>query len=72
MVEIAHYDVRVQYGLLGSPCLITPLTPAAKDWIEENISPEGWQWLGKNLCVNPNTLELLINDLRDSGLLVDD
>ena len=30
----------------GSIIAIVPLTPAAIEWIDENVASEPWQWLG--------------------------
>lgn len=30
----------------GSIVGITPMTPAAREWLDENCQTEPWQWLG--------------------------
>jgi len=38
----------------GSVIAIVPLTPAAVQWINNNVASEPWQWLGGVLCVDPH------------------
>jgi hypothetical protein len=33
----------------GTVWVFNPLTPAAKDWFDENVESEPWQWLGTSL-----------------------
>ena len=35
----------------GSIVQICPMTDAAKDWLEANTQAEGWNWMGRVLCV---------------------
>ncbi len=35
----------------GSVIAIMPPTPAAVQWIDDNVVSEPWQWLGGALCV---------------------
>jgi len=30
----------------GSVVGLSPMTQAAREWIEENVAAESWQWLG--------------------------
>ena len=39
----------------GSIVGITPITPAARDWLDENVESEPWQWLGCTLNVGAAT-----------------
>ena len=42
----------VTYADQGSVVQITPVSPAAKEWIDDNVASEGWQWLGRSLCID--------------------
>jgi hypothetical protein len=51
----------------GSIFLFCPLTPAAKQWIAENVKPNA-QWFGQALVVEHHyALELAVG-MRDAGL----
>jgi hypothetical protein len=36
----------------GSVVTIAPVSEAARDWIDENVASEPWQWLGGALCID--------------------
>ena len=38
--------VDFEVGYHGSVTQIIPLTQEAKDWIDENVHTESWQWMG--------------------------
>ena len=42
-------DVQVDNS--GSIVGSTPITPAAREWIEEHCQTEPWQWMGETLNV---------------------
>lgn len=46
-------------------------TQAARDWFDQNVHTEGWQWMGRTLCVEPRYAEDLALGLADAGLLGD-
>lgn len=47
-------------------------TDAARDWIEENVSSEPWQWMGDTLVVDHHYIEDLELGMVDAGLTTDD
>jgi hypothetical protein len=54
----------------GSIVGITPMTPAAREWIDENVSAEPWQWLGATLNIDRRYAGCLIDGMIDAGLTV--
>ena len=36
----------------GTVFVFCPLTAAAKEWIDENVESEAWQWFGNSLVVD--------------------
>lgn len=54
----------------GSVCMAVPLTPAAKDWVEENLALESWQWLGGGFACEPRYAGDLAEGMANDGLIV--
>jgi hypothetical protein len=54
----------------GSIVGISPMTAAAREWIEENVSAEPWQWLGGTLNIDPRYAGCLIDAMIAAGLTV--
>lgn len=54
----------------GSIVLVTPMTKAAKKWIDANVSDES-QWFGKSLVVEPRYVENLVEGMQGEGLTVE-
>ena len=52
----------------GTIIQIIPETEAAKEWIDENVHSEPWQWLGPTLCVDHRMAGPLIEGMADAGL----
>jgi hypothetical protein len=48
----------------GSIITIAPVSEAARDWIDENVASEPWQWLGGALCVDHRYAGNLIEGRR--------
>jgi len=62
-------DVRIEKDGIF---LFHLLTPEAEQWVEENVSLEGWQWMGDAFCVDG--LEYAMNicwGMRQAGLEVE-
>ena len=55
----------------GSVVGITPMTPAAQEWIDENCQTEGWQWLGATLNVEPRYAGDIVAGMQADGLTVE-
>jgi hypothetical protein len=60
-------DVEVT-GLGESVLRFVPLTDAARDWFDENVHAEGWQWLGPALCVDHRLAADLLRGIDAAGL----
>ncbi len=66
---VENPDVSVSGG--GSLYMVQPISQEAKDWVEENVQLEGWQWMGPAFGVEwrirkrPDGLKVL-----DAGLVV--
>ena len=53
----------------GTVFLLCPLTPAAKQWIEDNVQPDA-QWFGQALVVEHRYVLGLLMGMRDAGLVL--
>lgn len=62
-------DVRVRSG--GSQFMVTPVSEAAKAWVEENVALEGWQWMGAAFAVDQHYIEGLVALMQEAGFDVD-
>lgn len=47
-----------------------PVTDAARRWVDENVNPEAWRWLGSRFCVDPRFAFDLVVDMQRDGLVV--
>jgi len=56
----------------GTIMVLTPQTQKAKDWFDENVEAEGWQWIGDGLGVDHRMAENLLQGILTSGLTVGD
>jgi hypothetical protein len=63
MTDVTYFDH-------GSIVRITPMTAAAREWINENISCEGWQWMGLSLCIDWRFGALVLAAIEDAGFEV--
>jgi hypothetical protein len=52
----------------GTVFVFCPLTPRAKQWIQENVSSEGWQWFGDALVIEHRYAWGLGQGMKDAGL----
>ena len=52
--------------------LIEPKTEQAKEWINDNVYSEPWQWLGQNLAVDHHFIDDLVQGMLESGLTDED
>lgn len=42
-------------------------TPAAKRWVDEAVSNEGWQWMGDTLWVDHRSAQFLVDVASGAG-----
>ena len=54
----------------GSIFLIRPLNEAARQWLQENVVAEPWQWVQDALCVEARFARDLIIEIEQAGLTV--
>lgn len=59
-------DIEVQNH--GSIVSLTPLTDAGRDWIDENVASEDWQWMGGSLNIEPRYAGELLYGAQEAGL----
>lgn len=53
----------------GSIFLVEPLTPAAEEWLEDNVAGETQHW-GSALVVEHRYINDLVAGMQQSGLVV--
>ena len=51
----------------GSIISIRPLNDAARQWLDENVVSELWQWVQGALCVEPRFARDLIIAIEEAG-----
>ncbi len=54
----------------GTIFLFNPLTARAKEWIEENVQTEAYQWFGSTLVVEHRYSWGLAQGMVDEGLVL--
>ena len=52
----------------GTVFVFSPLTARAKQWFDENVQSEPWQWLGDALVVEHRFAWGLGQGMKDAGL----
>lgn len=63
-------DITVQRD--SSLFIFTPHTPAAQEWLTDNVESEPWQWLGASLVVERRfAADLAQGLLLDAGMEVE-
>ena len=56
-------------NLHGSICILTPLSDAASEWLDENLDPDHQTW-GRGVVVEPRYLEDLVAGIAGDGLTI--
>lgn len=56
----------------GTVTGMRPLSEEAKQWMDDNVHSEGWQWLGKTLWVDHRYVDNLIDGMIAGGLSLTD
>jgi hypothetical protein len=53
----------------GTIATLDVLSNAAREWVNENVQTEHWQWLGKSCVrIDPMSAEVLRQALAEAGL----
>jgi hypothetical protein len=61
--------VDIQVENCGGMYVITPMTPAAREWVEENCDVADLQWMGASFAMDDKRLAIeLIQGALDAGL----
>jgi hypothetical protein len=50
--------------------LIRPLNGAARQWLDENVVSEPWQWVQAALCVETRFVRDLIIEIDEAGFTI--
>jgi hypothetical protein len=51
--------------------MVTPMSPAAREWVDENVPLESWQWLGAGFACEPRYVTTLIDGMQEDGLTIE-
>jgi hypothetical protein len=51
----------------GTIISIRPLNQAARQWLDENVVSEPWQWVEGALCVETRVARDLIIEIEEAG-----
>lgn len=54
----------------GSIVLVTPVTTKAREWVDENVSLESYQWFAGGFPCETRYIGDLVNGMIDAGLEV--
>lgn len=54
----------------GSIFLIRPLNASARQWLDENVVSEPWQWVQGALCVETRFARDLVREIAEAGFEV--
>ena len=63
-------NIDVQVENEGSIFMFHVLTDAAREWVNENVGLESWQWLGNAFTVEHRYAQDLAEGMQDDGLTV--
>lgn len=59
-------DFHITYH--GSVATLDILSEGVREWIEENVAYEPWQWLGRrSLAIEPRMIETIHTALAEAG-----
>jgi hypothetical protein len=60
-------DLLIVVHNVGAVILFTPITKAAKQWIDKNVADD-WQWFGPALIVEDRDVKDLVHGMAEAGL----
>ena len=69
-VKEAPHAPDVLIANAGTVFVFCPLTSRAKDWIDEHVESELWQWFGKALVVETRLAGGLADGMIGDGLVL--
>jgi len=53
----------------GSVVLIVPMNRGAREWVDENVYLESWQWIGGGLACEPGMAGDLLAGIDEAGFV---
>jgi len=69
LIDIDRADVLVgRRG--GTLVLFKPVSPEGKQWVEDNVALEPYQWTGDFFVVEPRYVDPLVETMREEGIMV--
>ncbi len=60
------YDFELRDA--GSIAQIAPLTDAAREWLDDNVEAEAWQYMGPVLCIDSRYAMAIVEGFVADGL----
>lgn len=69
MTQLQQADFIIDRS--GSIIGITPMNQDAREWLDENVQSEGWQWLGETLNVDIRMAGEVVAGMQAAGLNVE-
>jgi len=54
----------------GTIFMFTPITALGREWVDEHLSLEGWQWMGLSFAVEHRFAAGLAQGMKADGLRV--
>jgi len=54
----------------GSVFMFTPVSILAREWVDENLNLDGWQWQGASFAVEHRFAVPLADGMKSDGLKV--
>ncbi len=64
-------EIDVQVDRYGSVVGLAPMTPVAREWIDEHCETEEWQWLAGVLNVDVKYAGDIVAGMQADGLIVE-
>jgi hypothetical protein len=61
-------DIKIENH--GSLFLFRLLTKAAREWVDENVATEGWEFMGNGLAVEHRMAAPLVEGMLEAGLVL--
>ena len=52
----------------GTIVLLTPLTPAAEEWVDQHIGDDAQLWGSNSIVVEPRYIADIVEGIRNDGL----
>lgn len=56
----------------GTVAMLTPMSPEAREWVDEHLQVEPWQRMGASIACEPRLLADVLEHVTEDGLTVGD